>query len=117
MNRLRIDMPQAELFEFCERWKIAEFAFFGSVLRDDFRADSDLDVLISFSPGADWSLLDHIQMEKELSRLLNREIDLFTRRAVEQSHNDIRRQEILGTAEVIYDSRSCCRSIRWTTCW
>jgi hypothetical protein len=44
-------------------------------------------------------------MEEELSRLLNREIDLFTRRAVEQSHNDIRRQEILGTAEVVYDSR------------
>jgi hypothetical protein len=100
-----MDIPQTELVEFCERWRIEEFAFFGSVLRDNFHDDSDLDVLVTFSTGADWSLLDHMQMEQELSRLMNREIDLFTRRAVEQSHNRIRRQEILETAEVIYGAR------------
>ncbi len=75
---------------------------FGSVLRNDFRPDSDLDILVTFAPEANWSLLDHLRMEQELATLLNRKIDLFSRRAVDQSHNWIRRREILNTAEVVY---------------
>ncbi len=102
MAKLRIEVSQSQLAEFCRRWQIKEFAFFGSVLRDDFNPESDLDVLVTFAPEANWSLFDHLRMEHELSKVLNRKIDLFTRRAVEQSHNWMRRQEILGTAEVIY---------------
>jgi len=80
-------------------------ALFGSVLRDDFGPGSDLDVLVTFEPEADWSLLDHLRMEQELAALLGRKIDLLTKRAVEQSHNWMRRQEILNTAEVVYASR------------
>jgi len=104
MSKLRIKLPETRLNDFCKRWQIIELAFFGSVLRDDFNPDSDLDVLVAFAPEANWSLLDHIQMEHELSDLLNRKIDLYTKRAVEQSHNWVRRREILETAEVVYGS-------------
>jgi hypothetical protein len=99
-----IDLPQKEIADFCHRWQIAEFALFGSVLRDNFGPDSDLDVLVTFAPGADWSLFDHLRMKEELSNLLSREVDLLNRRAVERSHNPLRRQEILNTAQVIYAS-------------
>jgi predicted nucleotidyltransferase len=61
-----------------------------------------VDVLVAFSPEANWGLLDHLRMEQELVALLNRKVDLVTKRAVEQSRNWVRRQEILSTAEVIY---------------
>lgn len=104
MIKSNINLPQSQLAEFCERWMIDELAFLGSVLRDDFDSNSDLDVLVKFKPAANWSLLDHSRMELELSQLLGRPIDLFSKRAVEQSRNWIRRQEILNTAEVVYVS-------------
>jgi predicted nucleotidyltransferase len=99
-----IEIPEEQIAAFCRRWHISELALFGSVLRDDFGPDSDLDVLVTFVPGAEWSLLDHVRMEQELADLLGREIDLLSKRAVERSHNWIRRREILNTAEVIYAS-------------
>jgi predicted nucleotidyltransferase len=104
-SRLKIDVPEREIAAFCSRWHIVELALFGSALRADFGPDSDLDVLATFAPEADWGLLDHLRMEDELARLFGRKIDLFTRRAVEQSHNWLRREEILNTAEVIYGAR------------
>jgi len=104
MTKRNIDIPQKQINDFCRRWQIVELALFGSALRDDFNPNSDLDILVTFTPGADWSLLDHLRMEQELAELLNRTIDLFSRRAVEQSHNLIRRHEILNTAEVVYVS-------------
>lgn len=101
----KIDLSEEAISEFCSRWRITEFALFGSVLRDDFSDDSDLDVLVDFAPDADWSLLDHVQMEQELEELLGREVDLLSRRSVEQSRNWLRRNEILDTAEVVYASR------------
>jgi predicted nucleotidyltransferase len=99
---LKILMPEREIQRFCERWKIVQVAVFGSALRDDFGPDSDLDVLVSFGQDAHWSLLDHFRMENELATLLNREIDLLTKRSVEQSRNWLRRRAILDSAEVIY---------------
>ena len=75
---------------------------FGSVLRDDFGPESDLDVLVEFEEGARHTLLDIAQMENELSRMLGREVDLIERTAVEQSRNYIRRKAILDSAETIY---------------
>jgi len=100
-----IHLPPNEMADFCRRWKIAELALFGSVLRDDFGPDSDLDILVTFAPEADWSLFDHLRMEEELKQLLNRKIDLLSRQAVERSHNQPRRQAILDTAQVVYVSR------------
>jgi len=97
-----IPIERARVEAFCRKWKITELALFGSVLRDDFRPDSDVDVLVSFAPDADWSLLDHLAMEEELAGILGRKVDLVSRRAVERSANRIRRQAILGSAEVVY---------------
>ncbi len=97
-----ISIDRKILADFCRRWKITELAFFGSVLRDDFRADSDVDVLVTFAGDADWSLFDHAAMEEELSSLLGRKVDLVSRRAVERSRNEIRKNAILAGAERIY---------------
>ena len=105
MTKRNLDIPEKQIADFCRRWHISEFALFGSVLRDDFDPDSDLDILVTFAPGADWSLLDHLRMEQELADLLGRKVDLLSKRAVEQSHNWIRRREILNAAEVVYVSR------------
>jgi predicted nucleotidyltransferase len=99
-----ISLPREKIADFCQRWQINEIALFGSVLRDDFGSESDLDVLVTFASEAEWSLFDHLRMEEELNRLLNRKIDLLNRQAVEHSHNELRRQEILSTAQVVYTS-------------
>lgn len=80
-------MPEDQIAAFCRRWKISQLELFGSILRDDFNDSSDVDMLVTFSEDAGWSLLDHVQMEAELEELLGREVDLISRRAVEQSHN------------------------------
>jgi predicted nucleotidyltransferase len=99
---LHIPIDRESIAEFCDRWKVTELSFFGLVLRDDFRPDSDVDVLVSFAPSADWGLLDHVRMEEELSALVGRKVDLVTRRSVERSANWIRRKAILETAEAFH---------------
>lgn len=90
---------------FCGRWNIIEFALFGSVLRPDFRPDSDIDVLVRFREGVRYSLFDLVQMGDELEAIFGRRVDLLDRIAVEQSANYIRREEILNAAEVVYAER------------
>lgn len=94
-----IEIPQDSIFDFCRKWRITEFALFGSVLRPDFRPDSDIDVLIAFDPAAPWSLWDHMDMEEELQLLFGRPVDLVSKRALK---NPFRRHEILTTRQVIY---------------
>jgi hypothetical protein len=100
--KARIDIPNGEVAAFCRRWQIKELAFFGSVLRDDFRPDSDVDVLVRFDPEARHTLFDMVRMQEELKRILGREVDLVERRAIEQSRNYIRRKAILQSVEVIH---------------
>lgn len=102
-DRLRV--TEEQLAEFCQRWHITELAVFGSILRDDFGPDSDVDMLVTFAPSADWSLLDHVQIREELASLLNRRVDLVSRRAIDSSENWIRRRHIQRTAQVVYASR------------
>jgi hypothetical protein len=96
---------ESTLAEFCQRWQIAEFYLFGSVLRDDFRPDSDIDVMVKFTPEARWGLLALIEMKEELEVMFEREVDLLTKGSIEQSENWIRREGILSTARLIYDAR------------
>ena len=98
----QIPIDQEKIAVFCKKWKIAELALFGSVLREDFRPDSDVDVLVTFTQDAGWSLFDVVHMRDELSAILEREVDLVERRAVERSENYIRRKHILGSAEAFY---------------
>jgi len=101
----RLQVTHEQLADFCLRWKITELALFGSALRDDFGPDSDVDMLVAFAPSADWSLLDHIRMEQELSSLLGREVHLVSRRDIDRSENWVRRREIQRTAQVVHASR------------
>ena len=99
---LPIKIPGVELADFCKRWKVTELALFGSVLRDDFNAYSDVDFLVTFSPAARWSLFDLVSMQQDLERIFGRPVDLVEREAILQSPNYIRRKNILQSAQVIY---------------
>lgn len=87
---------------FCHRWQITHFALFGSVLRDDFGPNSDIDILVTFANKATWTLFDHVKMQGELQNILGRKVDLVSKRAIESSHNQLRRQAILESAQVVY---------------
>ena len=86
MPTIQIDLPTDQIADFCRRWKIARLEVFGSVLRDDFRPDSDLDFLYTFAPDTHWGW-DIVTMEEELSALLERPVDLVSRQAVAGSRN------------------------------
>ncbi len=101
---IAIDIDNDRIAAFCRQWRITEFALFGSVLRDDFRPDSDVDVLVSFAPDAQWSLLDLAEMQERLEEIIGRKVDLLTRRGVEQARNPLRTKAILSSAETIYAS-------------
>ena len=102
---MKIEIPKEKIADFCRKWKIVELSLFGSVLRDDFQPNSDVDLLVTFSPDAEWSLLDHMAMEEELSAIFRRKVDLVSRRAIERSQNYIRRKVILETAQPYYVTR------------
>ena len=94
-----IDLSQDKIADFCQRWKVTELALFGSILRDDFRPDSDIDVLVSFTPDCGHSLLDLAQMQEELKDILGRQTDLVEKEGL---RNPFRRREILNHMEVVY---------------
>ena len=98
----QLDVSQERLAAFCRKWRITEFSLFGSVLREDFRPDSDVDVLVSFAEGTHLRLADWGRLDEELKALFGRDVDLVERSAVERSENYIRRREILQSAEVLY---------------
>ncbi len=102
---LPIELPQEAIADFCRRWRIRELAIFGSALREDFRPDSDVDVLVEFAPEARWNLLDIAGAEQELSGILGRPVDLVERRCIEHSDNWIRRRHILESAQTFYVAR------------
>ncbi len=114
MTAFHIDIPRTKIAQFCKKWKIREIALFGSVLRDDFRPDSDIDVLVTFSDDAKHTLFDLVHMEKELKEIFGREVDIVSRRGIESSRNYIRRNAILSSAEAVvfwkYPTSGCSHS-------
>ncbi len=100
-RRAWIESLKPQIVAFCEKWKIIEFALFGSVLRDDFRVDSDIDVLVTFAPDARWGW-KIFSAEKELEGILGRKVDLITREGVEQTSDSRLRRAIIETAEVLH---------------
>jgi uncharacterized protein len=102
MTTARIQVPYEEIAALCRKWRIRELALFGSVLRDDFRADSDVDVLVDFEPGAPWTLSSWLSIRDELSSLLGRPVDLVEKGAIEQSRNPFLKRHILMQMEPVY---------------
>ncbi|MBJ7901001.1 MAG: DNA polymerase subunit beta [Cyanobacteria bacterium RI_101] len=98
----RLGITPEQLVAFCQRWQVSELALFGSILCDNFSPDSDIDVLVSYRPNAKRGLFEKIRMQEELASLLHRDVDLVSKKAIEKSHNWLRRKNILDSAEVIY---------------
>jgi len=99
MQKKKLRIPRKKISEFCRRWEVVEFSLFGSALRDDFRPDSDVDVLVTFSKDAQISLFDLVQMQLDLEKIFHRSVDIIEKDALE---NPFRKREILRTAQVIY---------------
>jgi uncharacterized protein len=95
----RVSPSKEAIVDFCRKWRIQELALFGSVLREDFSPESDIDVLVTFAPEAPWNLFDIVQMREELGRIFGREVDLVEKQALQ---NPFRRHEILKTHQVVY---------------
>lgn len=96
---VRINIPKEKVEEFCRKWKIKELAIFGSAIGEDFRPDSDVDVLVVYQDNAAWSFSDLMTAEEELKQIFGREVDLVEKRAI---RNPFRRHHILSHREVIY---------------
>ena len=99
MKSKKFTLPRKKIEEFCKRWSITEFSVFGSVLREDFRPDSDIDVLVTIDPKARIGLFELIDMKLELEKMFKRPVDLVEKEGL---RNPYRRQEILRTAQVVY---------------
>jgi len=99
---IHIDISKDKMADFCRRNHIRELALFGSVLREDFAPDSDVDVLVEFETGREPGLMELVRMENELSELLGRKADMVERKAVEKSENYIRRRHVLQSLEAVY---------------
>jgi uncharacterized protein len=97
-----IEVPAKEIAAFCQRWGVRELALFGSILREDFSPASDIDVLVTFNEDRKLRFVDLMNMETELKAIFGRDIDLGTRRSVEEDENYLRRRAILNSAQVIY---------------
>lgn len=101
-ERPRIEVPMERIEAFCRKWQVRRMWLFGSVLREDFGPESDVDVMVEFAPEARWGLLDLVGAEQELGAVMGRSVDLVERQCVEQSTNWIRRRHILENARMLY---------------
>jgi predicted nucleotidyltransferase len=93
-----VEIPEARLKEFCRRYRVRELSLFGSALREDFAPDSDVDVLVEFEPAAQVGFMTLSRMQRELSELLRRRVDLVPKPGLKEKV----RQAVLDSAEVIY---------------
>lgn len=102
---LKLKLPLEQLAQFCRRWRIIRLDIFGSALRDDFRPDSDLDLVATYAPEAYWSLLDRVHMKHELEDMLGRSVDLLNLRALEQGRAKAHATAILAESQPVYTER------------
>lgn len=101
---MKIILSPGEIESFCKKWKITELSVFGSALREDFSDQSDVDFLVLFSEDASWTLLDLDDIQSDLEHIVGRKVDLVTKKGIESSRNGLRRENILSTARVVYES-------------
>ena len=94
-----VQLDRSALAEFCRKWRIRELSIFGSALREDFNANSDLDFLVSFEPGVPLDIDRLLDMKEELEARFGRPVDLVEKEAM---RNPWRKHEILKTRQVLY---------------
>ena len=102
MESIDLGVETSVIANFCRRWKIKQLAVFGSAAAGVLRPDSDIDLLVTFAPDAEWTMFDHYRMENELVELFARDVDLVNIRALEENPNRIYRQQIIKSAKVVY---------------
>ena len=102
MNNTAIRVPDEAFAALCQKYHVRKLALFGSILRDDFRPDSDLDVLVEFEPEARVGL-DFITLQDELSALFGRAVDLNTPGFLSRHF----RQKVIDSAQVLYERAGC----------
>lgn len=100
MAELKIDIPHDKVVEFCQRYRIRRLSLFGSILREDFRPDSDVDVLVEFDPEAKVGFVALSRMQRELSAILQRQVDIVPRSGLKP----LIRDSVMADEEVIYAS-------------
>jgi predicted nucleotidyltransferase len=98
----RLGVPHDTLAAFCRRHSITRLDAFGSVVRDDFTQASDVDLLATFAPGSTPTIFEHMDLESELERLIDRPVDILNMGAVLASDNELLREEVLSTLEPLY---------------
>jgi len=99
-----LTVDRDRLTQLCERWQVARLELFGSVLRDDFREDSDIDLLVTWQPGSRRTLFQFATMHDEFAELFGRRVDLVGRRSIEGSRNPLRRAAILETVRPFWEA-------------
>jgi predicted nucleotidyltransferase len=102
LRGVRVPIPIDAVEAFCRKWEVTEFALFGSVLRDDFRVNSDIDVLVTFDESARPTLFDLGGMEIELEEIFQRPVHLSERGGLEQCIDSKIRTPVLASRRVIY---------------
>ena len=102
MKTINLGVDASIIADFCRRWNIKQLAVFGSAAAGTLRPDSDIDLLATFAPDADWTMFDHYRMENELVELFARDVDLVNVRALEENPNLIYYQQIINSAKVVY---------------
>ncbi|MBN2501748.1 MAG: nucleotidyltransferase family protein [Anaerolineales bacterium] len=100
MTELKIDISSEILVEFCRRYQVRRLALFGSVLREDFQAASDVDILVKFDPDARVSFMTLGKMQRELEAIFQRKVDLVPQDGLKP----IIREEVLSSAQEVYAS-------------
>lgn len=103
-RKFAVEIPYPEIIELCRRWQVKRFYLFGSVLRDDFHADSDIDVMVEFFDNAAFKIgWNIVTMNDELEEIFQRKVDLLTKKGIENSENWIRKENILSSVTLIYE--------------
>ena len=102
MKTINLGVDASIIADFCRRWNIKQLAVFGSAAAGVLGPDSDIDLLVTFAPDADWTMFDHYRMENELAELFARDVDLVNVRALEENPNLTYYQQIINSAKVVY---------------
>lgn len=101
----RLQTTEKTIHNFCQKWQITDLSVFGSILTERFNQNSNVDILVKFAMEAKIYLFDLDNIESELKLILGRDVDVVSKKAIQLSHNWIRRQNILDSAQVLYVTR------------